>query len=121
MSVLHHDDRAGAERMYRQHQAADHVVGHPPAGVPQHVRLPEPKAEHCQRVDAGVHARKEGQTALGQCVFRPWAAGQDVALVTLQQPVELGHGRCVKPSPQAMQAEATNVALASPARALGLL
>jgi hypothetical protein len=57
-SVL--DDLPGAEQPLGDHQRADRVVGHDPAGVADHVRVTLVQAECAVDVEAGVHAGQHG-------------------------------------------------------------
>ena len=59
--MLHDDDGVDAEDVAGERQAPEHVVGHPPARVAQHVCLAEVEPERGEHVDAGVHARHDGQ------------------------------------------------------------
>ena len=56
--------RVDVEEVRREHQRAQHVVGHPGAGVAQDLDVALLHAEQLQRLDAAVHAGDEGE-ALG--------------------------------------------------------
>ena len=74
----------------RERQAAKHVVGHPAAGVADHVGLAEVQPEDGEHVDAGVHAGEHGEPPSGAGVEHA-GAGRGVALVGREEPVDLSH------------------------------
>ena len=65
LGVLHHHRRVHAEDAAREREAAQDVLGDPSAGVADHVGLAEVQAQHGEDVDAGVHARDDGEVATG--------------------------------------------------------
>ena len=73
-----------------QGQAAQDVVGDPPAGVADDVGLAQVQAERGEHVDAGVHAGDHGQVPARSGVGHVGAGG-GVALVGGEQPVDLSH------------------------------
>ena len=90
LRVLHDDDGVDAEHVARERQAAQHVVGHPPACVADHVRLAELQTERREHVDAGVHARDHREVAGRARVGRSGALDR-MGLVGGQEPCYLGH------------------------------
>ena len=90
LRVLHDDDRVDAEHVARQRQAAQHVVGDPPAGVADDVRLAEVQTEHGEHVDAGIHAGDHGEPAQRLGVAEV-SAGRGVARVGAEEAIDLVH------------------------------
>ena len=57
------DHRAvDAEEVRREHERAQHVVGHTGAGVAQDLRVARLQPEHRQRLDPRVHAGQDGES-----------------------------------------------------------
>jgi hypothetical protein len=79
VGVVDEDDLACAQQPLADGQRADLVLGHHPARVPDHVRLPVGQAEDLVDVEPGVHAGdhrdparwRQGQRALKRVGVSP--------------------------------------------------
>ncbi len=87
---LHHDDRVDTEDVGRQRQAAQDDFGHAPAGVADDMRLTEVKTGGGGHLNAGVHARQDGEAPAGPA-GSDVGAGRDVAILGGQEPDDLFH------------------------------
>ena len=58
----------GAEELLADDERADDVIGHEAAGVADDVRVARPQAERLLDVEAGVHARDDGERRRGFAV-----------------------------------------------------
>src|SRR5205085_9344074 len=83
-----------AEDVARQRQAAKDVGGDAPAGVPDDVGVAEVQAEDGEHVDAGVHAREDGEVSARAGVVHV-GARRGVALVGGEESADLRHARSV--------------------------
>ena len=89
--VLHHDNRGDAQGMARQGQAAKDVLGHPAAGIADHVGIAEVEAQGGEHVDACVHAGHDCKVPPGFGIGDS-EVFVDVVAVGVDQPPDLGHG-----------------------------
>src|SRR6202035_4830237 len=91
VGVVDQHDLPGAEQALADRQRPDLVIGDDPAGVADHVRLPVAEAEERVDVEAGVHARDDGEVR-GRRHRQRAAEGLRVACVVGQVLVDGGHG-----------------------------
>ena len=91
--VRDHEDAPHVEEVDAEHERLERLRRDPAAGVAEDLGVAVPEAEHPQRVDAGVHARHDGDPGVSLAVEAAEVEGGGELAVGVEQVGEVVHDR----------------------------